>query len=211
MRKLIFSTLLLSALSLTSCDNNTDANTGPTGASTSEVAFRSTMNKLWEDHVVWTRDVILTFTDNLPGQTEAVARLLSNQDDIGNAIKPYYGDAAGTELSKMLRSHIMIAADLLTAAGSGDQTGFNAANARWSANADSIATFLSAANPTNWSLAEMKSMMQEHLKLTTDEAVARLEKNFSADIAAYDKVHTQILMMADMLANGIVAQFPGKF
>jgi hypothetical protein len=211
MRKLIYSIVLLSLASLTSCDNSTDANDGPNGASTSEVAFRSTMNKLWEDHVVWTRNVILNFTDNLPGKDESVARLLANQDDIGNAIKPYYGDAAGTELSKLLRSHIIIAADVLTAAGAGDQTGLTAASGRWSANADSIATFLSTANSSNWPLAEMKSMMQEHLKLTTDEAVARLNKDFAADIAAYDKVHAQILMMADMLSDGIISQFPDKF
>jgi hypothetical protein len=29
-------------------------------------------------------------------------------------------------------------------------------------------------------------------------------------VAAYEKVHTQILKMADMLTDGIAAQFPAK-
>jgi hypothetical protein len=32
-----------------------------------------------------------------------------------------------------------------------------------------------------------------------------------ADIAAYDKVRAEILMMADTLADGIIRQFPAKF
>ena len=45
----------------------------------------------------------------------------------------------------------------------------------------------------------------------TKEAVARLEGKWTADIAAYDKVHTEILEMADMLSSGLVTQFPSRF
>jgi hypothetical protein len=57
----------------------------------------------------------------------------------------------------------------------------------------------------------MKSMMREHLQATTAEVVAHLTKDWTADIAAYDKVHEQILRMADMLSSGIEKQFPEKF
>ena len=57
----------------------------------------------------------------------------------------------------------------------------------------------------------MKAEMHMHLKLTTDEAVARLQGNWTADVAAYDKVHRHILHMSDMLSDGIVKQFPSRF
>ena len=172
--------------------------------------LRMAMHKLWEDHIVWTRNVILNIMDDLPGTEQAVNRLLSNQDDIGNAVKPFYGEAGGKELTRLLREHITTAADLLKAAKTGNNSAFDAANKKWSANADEISDFLSKANP-NWKLNDMKKMMHDHLTLTTDEAVARLKKDYAADIKAYDKVHDEILMMADMLTDGIIKQFPGKF
>jgi len=172
--------------------------------------LRIAMHKLWEDHVTWTRNVILNIIDGLPGTDQAVARLLRNQEDIGKAIKPIYGDAAGNELTRLLKDHITIAAELLKAARMDDNTAFDAANKKWSGNADEIAAFLSKANP-NWKLAEMKHMMHDHLDLTTREAVARLKKDYEADIKAYDQVHEEILLMADMLTEGIVKQFPERF
>ena len=172
--------------------------------------LRMAMHKLWEDHIVWTRNVILNIMDDLPGTEQAVNRLLSNQDDIGNAVKPFYGEAGGKELTRLLREHITTAADLLKAAKAGDNSAFDAANKKWSANADEISDFLSKANP-NWKLNDMKKMMHDHLTFTTDEAVARLKKDYAADVKAYDKVHNEILMMADMLTDGLIKQFPGKF
>jgi len=172
--------------------------------------LRMAMHKLWEDHIVWTRNVILNIIDGLPGTEQAVNRLLSNQDDIGNAVKPFYGEAGGKELTRLLREHITIAADLLKAARAGDNPAVTVANKKWFVNADEISDFLSKANP-NWKLDDMKKMMHDHLTLTTDEVMARLKKDYVADVKAYDKVHDEILMMADMLTDGIVKQFPGKF
>lgn len=172
--------------------------------------LHTTMRVLWEDHITWTRNVIFNVIDELPGTNEAVARLLQNQDDIGNAIKPFYGEAAGNQLATLLREHITTAAAVLTALDDGDTVGLNVALEAWYANADAIAAFLSGANAA-WPLAEMKAMMREHLDLTTQEAVARKSGNYAADVAAYDAIHQQILAMADMLADGIVKQFPHLF
>jgi hypothetical protein len=180
-------------------------------ARTNRAAFHDAMRQLWEDHIVWTRMFIVSATHDLADLDVATQRLLRNQDDIGDAVKPFYGEAAGEQLSALLREHILGAATLLTAAKAGDAAAVETASAAWYANADEIATFLSNANPANWPLAEMKAMMRDHLDLTLAEAVARLEGRFEDDVSAYDQIHAQILHMADMLSEGIIAQFPAQF
>lgn len=173
--------------------------------------FKRDMRKLWEEHITWTRLYIISALADLPDQEAAAGRLLRNQADIGNAVKPVYGNAAGEQLTGLLRDHILIAADLVGKVKGGDTLQSKLVMARWYANADSIANFLSTANPGHWPYEEMRSMMHSHLALTTAEVTSRLQKDWQADIAAYGKVHDQILSMADMLSSGIISQFPKAF
>jgi len=176
-----------------------------------ELQFRLAMRKLWEDHIVWTRVVIMDVFAGAPDSNNAVQRLLQNQVDIGNAVKSFYGDAGGNKLTDLLKEHITGAYNVLLAAKAGDNVKLDAANKAWYANADAIATFLAGANPKNWPEKEMKAHMKDHLDLTENEAVMRLQGKWEEDIKAYDRVHDQILKMADMLADGIIKQFPDKF
>jgi len=177
----------------------------------STLDFRMAMRKLWEDHITWTRLYIVSAAADLKDADPTAQRLLQNQDDIGNAIKPFYGNDAGDKLTALLKEHIQGAVDIITAAKASDKTKMDDTSAKWYKNADDIAAFLSGANPKGFPLDDMKSMMKMHLDLTFQEAVDRLSGKYADDIKDYDKVHDEILQMADMLANGIITQFPDKF
>ena len=184
------------------------------GALGNRVAFHDAMRKLWEDHITWTRLYIVsaaTEAGDLPDIGPTTDRLLANQTDIGNALKPFYGEAAGNQVTALLREHILTAAQLIAAAKAGDTAAVDAASTAWYANAHQIAVALNGLNPDNWPLADLDAMMKDHLDLTLAEAVARLQGRYADDIAAYEQVHAEILEMADMLSDGIVAQFPSKF
>jgi hypothetical protein len=172
--------------------------------------LRLAMRKLWSEHVVWTRDYIVAALADHPSATPLSARLLRNQQDIGNAIKPYYGASAGDRLSSLLQDHIRIAVDLVAAAKANDAAKKTDADKRWHANAAEIATFLAGANP-NWPRQTLLDMLNEHLSLTTQEVLARLESRWTDDVAMFDRIHEQALMMADALIAGIVKQFPARF
>jgi len=177
-----------------------------------QLALRNDMRKLWEDHVTWTRLAIISLTTDSPDTDATVGRLLRNQVDIGNAIKPFYGNDRGNQLTALLHDHIAIAGEILQAVKTGDTAAYNDANARWYANAHDIAVFFSQTlDPPLGTLAEMDQMMKDHLDTTTAEVVARHNGDWTGDVAAYDKVHTVILQMADMLSAGIIDNFPSKF
>jgi hypothetical protein len=183
----------------------------PAPKSPEQVAFHDQMRKLWEDHVTWTRLAIVTFADGSAGFGTTAGRLLQNQTDIGNAIKPFYGDAAGNQLTSLLHDHITIAVELLQAAKAGDTAAFNDANTRWYANANAIADFLAAANPRFWPQDVMRASMKTHLDQTLAEASHELGADYADSVTDYEAIHLHILDMADLLSSGIIGQFPKKF
>jgi hypothetical protein len=176
-----------------------------------QARFQDAMRKLWEDHITWTRLAIVSFAHDLPDLPATEARLLRNQDDIGDAIKPYYGRAAGNQLTALLKEHIVGAVALLKAAKSGDQAAIKQRTDEWYANGNEIADFLHKANPRKWSRKALRRMMKGHLDQTLSEAVHRLTGKYDADVRDYDKIHEHILMMADTLSTGIIKQFPRRF
>lgn len=171
---------------------------------------RLALRKLWSDHVIWTREYIVAAVAGTPDATAAAGRLLRNQEDIGAAIVPYYGEAAGARLTELLKQHILIAVDLIEAAKSGDGAAFAVKDAAWSANVEEIAAFLAGANP-NWPAAAVVDLLALHLQLTKGEVVARLEGDWDADVRAFDDIFTEILVVADTLHEGLAAQFPDRF
>jgi hypothetical protein len=176
-----------------------------------QAKFQDEMRKLWEDHITWTRLAIVSFAHDLPDLPATQARLLRNQEDIGNAVKPYYGRAAGNQLTKLLREHIIGAVAVLQAAKAGDTAALAAAKTAWVANGREVADFLSAANRRNWPRATMRHMMRTHLDQTIQEAVAQLTGDYASSVRVYDEIEHHILVMADALSDGIIAQFPGRF
>jgi hypothetical protein len=178
------------------------------GASAEPV--RLALRKLWSDHVIWTRQYIVAAVADAGDAGAAAGRLLKNQEDIGAAIVPYYGQAAGDRLTALLKEHILIAVDLVAAAKSGDQDAFATQDARWTANIGEIAAFLAGANP-NWPERDVLDLLALHLKLTKDETVARIQGDWDADVRAFDDIFNEILVLADALNDGLVAQFPERF
>jgi hypothetical protein len=195
-------------------DDDDQGHSVATPRNAAQVAFHDAMRKLWEDHVTWTRLAIVTFAAGYDGFGATAARLLQNQVDIGDAIKPFYGDAAGAQLTALLHDHITIAVEILQAAKAGDTDAFNEANAGWYANANDIADFLSAANPQFWPNDMMRADMKTHLDQTLAEAAHELAGDpdgYAASVSDYEDIHAHILAMADVLSSGLIGQFPSRF
>ena len=173
--------------------------------------FRDGMRKLWEENVNLTRLFIISTIENLPDQDETAQRLIQNQNEIGDSIKPFYGDAAGEQLAELLGEHALISATMLQAARKADAPEFEEAVAQWYSNADKIADLMSDLNPENWPVRKTKPIMKVYLDLTLEQALARWNGDFEKDIEAYDKVHNHALEIADMLSQGIINRFWERF
>lgn len=173
--------------------------------------FQDTMRRLWSDHVAYTRLFIVDAAGGTADKNATTQRLLQNQTDIGNAAAEFYGRAAGDRLTALLKDHILIAANIVTAAKAGDNAKVTSENKRWHDNATDLAKFLHGANPKNWPEATLQSALFMHLDQTLNEASHQLKGDYAASIKDYDAAMDHMLMVADILSNGIMAQFPAKF
>ena len=166
------------------------------------------MRDLWSEHMEWTYATVTAFVSDSPGFDASVNRLLQNQKDIGNAIKPFYGKAAGNQLTALLTEHIELAVPVLVAAKSGDSDALDTAVANWYENARQIGRFLAKANPA-WKGA--REMLKTHITQTVAYAADQLQGDYAKSIKDYDKAQGHMLMLADELSAGIIKEFPGRF
>lgn len=174
----------------------------------SALSYHDDWRRLWEDHIWWTRMVIIGVFDDLAGTGNYTERLLQNVPDMVSALKPYYGTQAD-DLGKLLKDHLVIAAQILTAAKGGQN--ITSLVTTWYDNAKDIAMFMNHLNPKFWRLDKAEMMWKSHLDFTLQEAVSHLTKDWAGDIAAFEKIHALALVMADFFSEGVMMQFPFRF
>ena len=165
------------------------------------------MRMLWEQHAAWTRMTIISIAEGLADEELVTERLLRNPADFAAVFRPLYGNEIAARLNDLLTTHLVLAAQLVKESKAGDSAAAAKTEREWYANGDEIAAFLSSINPY-WSRESMTRLWRVHLDQVKAQAVARLNKDYAADIASYDEGEQHVLRMADEFTEGIVRQFP---
>ncbi len=157
---------------------------------------------LWVQHVYWTRMAVMGIIYDLPEKDQIIKRLLRNPVDFANALRPFFGEEAAKEFQDLLTAHLTIAAELVTAAKEGNNEAVTDADRRWHENAEEIAVLLGNINP-DWSVDDWSAMLEEHLKLLSDNIAEMLAGNYEESIKQFDDIEMQAIEMADVMAEGI--------
>lgn len=166
--------------------------------------FRNLSENVWNSHVFYTRNAILSILSGTEDLDDAVDRLMRNQDDIGMLMEPHYGEDTVEQFVDLLKKHISIAGELVKAAKNNeDLVPWQTA---WKENGDAIVSFMSTVNPANWSRTIIAPLWSQHMNLTVRSVISRLNKDWANDIASCDSNIECIRELADIFANGIIAQ-----
>lgn len=178
--------------------------------SNNEVQLLKQMNLAWEQHIMWTRMLLISIAENLKDLDATQARLLRNPKDIADIFRRYYGNAVANRIQQLLTEHLAIGKDLIVALKNGNQEEATRLNTMWYKNADEMAEAFSSINPF-YPKEEVRRMLYEHLRLTSNEVNNRLKGNYAEDINDYDMVQREILKMSQFFVDGIVQQFQNLF
>lgn len=178
--------------------------------SINQVRLLEQMNLVWEQHIMWTRMLLISIAENLKDLDATQTRLLRNPRDIANIFRVYYGNNIANEIQRLLTEHLAIGKDLIVALKNKKEDEAQALNKKWYKNADDMAEAFSSINPF-YPKEQIRQMLYDHLRLTSNEVNARLKGNYTEDIKAYDMVQKEILRMSQFFVNGIVRQFPSLF
>ena len=179
--------------------------------SMNQVQLIKQMNLVWEQHIMWTRILLISIAENLKDLDATQARLLRrNPKDIADVFRRFYGIAVANRIQQLLTEHLVIGKDLIVALKNKNQEEATKLNTKWYQNADEMAETFSSINPF-YPKEEIRNMLYEHLRLTTNEVNYRLQGNYVEDINSYDMVQKEILKMSQFFVNGIVKQFPNLF
>ena len=153
---------------------------------------------------------IISIAENLKDLNATQTRLLENPKDISEVFRKYYGNSIANKIQQLLTEHLVIGKDLIVALKNNNQDQVRILNNKWYRNADEMAEAFSNINPF-YKKEEIRNMLYEHLKLTTNEVNNRLKGNFTEDINDYDRIQREILKMSEYFVQGIVKQYPKMF
>lgn len=175
-----------------------------------QVDLLKRMNLAWEQHIMWTRMLLISIADNLKDLDATEKRLLQNPKDIADIFRKYYGNAFANRIENLLTEHLTIGKNLIVALKNNNQKLAKELTDNWYKNADDMAEAFSSINPF-YSKEKVQDMLYDHLELTTDEVTARLRKDYSADIEAFNNVQQEVLKMSQYFVEGIFKQFSNLF
>jgi hypothetical protein len=187
------------------------AMSAPPAGSAKLVATDAAMRGLWVDHIFWVRNVVLaTLAKRTAEAKVAEGEVVADAHAIADAIKPFYGDAAGEQLFGLLAGHYGAVKAYLTATAAGDKKGQDAAMGDLLANADKIATFLSGANP-NLPKDTVLGLLQAHGGHHIDQIRQLKAGQYAEEAKTWAAMQDHMYVIADALTGAIAKQFPDKF
>lgn len=169
-----------------------------------KVNMKEAFRKLFTDHACYTVFVLKGIIDKNDSVTVFLNRLLDNQKDIGDQLKPIIGEENGNRVTDLLKEHIRLAGEVIKSISAKERSKLlNEKIAVLLDNGDEFSRFLSSLSPDKLPEREMIDMFERHNSFVKDMAIARRNKDYLEEQKLYDAYYNEILEMSDAIVNAL--------
>lgn len=166
-----------------------------------EMMFK--FRKLWLDNILWTRFFIISAISGMGDLQVVTKRLINNPTDFANIFKKFYSEENAKKFEALMMDHLLIGIKLINTAKTGNMASIKSLKEQWYKNADEISELLSSIN-SGWNKKEWQKLLYESLKLTEEQVMKRFSRQYTDDIAVYEKIENLSIKMADLMFEGIM-------
>lgn len=166
-----------------------------------EMMFK--FRKLWLENILWTRFFIISAISGIGDLQVVTKRLINNPTDFANIFKKFYSEENAKKFEALMMDHLLIGIKLINTAKTGNMASIKSLKEQWYKNADEISELLSSIN-SGWNKKEWQKLLYESLKLTEEQVMKRFSRQYTDDIAVYEKIENLSIKMADLMFEGIM-------
>ena len=170
------------------------------------IKLKLQMRKLWTDHAIFTKQLIVDIIGDLPGIDYTIDRLIRSQEQTGNCFKSFFGNVAADNLVILLKEHVTITIDLLKSIKTKNEIDASTLEDQWTTNVENISILLGTINQY-YSIDELSDIFKTCLILTKYQFIARMDGDYNAEIMYFDMGLNHILRISDCLTNGLIENF----
>ena len=180
-------------------------------STTPAAGLRAGLNALLSEHVYLAAAATnAALAGRQPEFQAAAASLDANSVDVARAIGSVYGPDAEKAFLPLWRKHIGMVVDYTVGAATSDRAKQDKAVTDLLGYTQDFGAFLAAANP-NLPKAVVADLVKHHVVTLKDVIDAQASKSQGRAFMAQRAGAGHMQMIADPLAEAIVAQFPDKF
>lgn len=175
----------------------------------SQEALQDEQQLLWTQHAAWTRTLLVETLADTSSTPQVKVRLRDAHADLGDALRPFFGDEAAVALTDLLAAESGALIDVLDARRSGDADAAAEAEAHWRARTDELAA-LFAEQSSAWSGETFARTLELRVDATLEQIDARLAGDWARDWSAFERLQLLQRSLADEITSGLAANFPER-
>ena len=166
--------------------------------------FNIDLRKLFSDNIIYIREYVISSVSKIDNLEFITKRLEQNCLDMGNLVGTVYGEYNGNRFAELFADYLSCEVTFINSTIDNKVEQSVSDKLQLHMCALPIVDFLSAIE--NFERSSLRELFFDNIHLTECLLLARVHKNYSDDIKAFDKLYEQTMSMSDVFSTTMMCR-----